>query len=41
VQLLVAHHLHEMAVSSHLCEEDDVKELHPSISALARWGPRL
>jgi hypothetical protein len=39
-QLLVAYHLHELAVSSHLCEEEDVKELHPAIGALARWGAR-
>ena len=37
VQLLAAHHLHELAVSSHLCEEEDVKEMHPAIGALARW----
>ncbi|KAI8462821.1 MAG: hypothetical protein J3K34DRAFT_527482 [Monoraphidium minutum] len=38
--LLAAHHLGSLAASSHMCEADDVRQVHPAISALTRSSGR-
>jgi hypothetical protein len=38
--LLSAHHMGTLAASSHLCEPDDVRQVHPAVGALTRAAGR-
>lgn len=38
--LLSAHHLGQLAATSHVCEPDDVRQVHPAVSALTRAAGR-
>lgn len=40
MQLLVQLHLRQLSLASHLCGEEDAKELHPSVGALTRAALR-